>query len=180
MNSKPLDFKKNQSLLERANELQLQAKNDARIVLLRKNANVTKQKNLLDRQNALRKISEKETQRYADILQKEKELKDLKSKENLSLLERSEGNDFTQLGKKINSKTKVEVVEPTDDYFNKVDKIYYYAVKYRLPFQQSGYKKTYKELAQDIKKYEVKYLKTLLDNGVDKKYDEYGLYITII
>lgn len=126
MNSKPLDFKKNQSLLERAKELEIQAKNDARIVLLRKNANVAKQKTLLDRQNALRKISEKETQRYADILQKEKELKELKSKENLTLLERSvaEGNDFTQLGRKINSKTKVEVVEPTDDYFNKVDKIY--------------------------------------------------------
>ena len=118
------------------------------------------------------------------MLKKKKEVKELtllekmiddserakKNKENLTLLERSllQGNEFTKIIKKKKAvaakvdtehKTDTEYSSPYDD---KYEKYLHYAEKYGIPFNRAGYKKSYKDLSEDIHKYEMKHLKRIL------------------
>jgi hypothetical protein len=112
---------------------------------------------------------------------------DKNNKENLTLLERGlqEGNEFLQLNKKNKKKPNVnEVVEigiqlatPYDD---KYEKIIHYADKYKIPYHNSGFRKSYKDLAHSIRDFEVKNVKQIMKLGLDKKYHEYGHYINIM
>lgn len=110
------------------------------------------------------------------------------NKENLTLLERGlqQGNEFKKLERKkkvvpakVDTEHKIET-EYSSPYEDKYEKFLYYAEKYRIPFSRGGFKKSFKELAEDIHKYEMKHLKHILKNGLDKKYQEYGHYISII
>jgi len=114
--------------------------------------------------------------------------KDKSNKENLTLLERGlqQGNEYKKLEKKkkvvpakVDTEQKIET-DYSSPYDEKYEKILHYAEKYRIPFSRMGAKKSYKNLAEDIHKYEMKNLKHIMKNGLDKKYQEYGHYISII
>lgn len=114
--------------------------------------------------------------------------KNQSNKENLTMLERTlqQGNEFKVLERKkkaiparVETEAKYETKHSTP-YDDRYEKYSHYAEKYRIPFSRSGIKKTFKELAEDIHKYEKKYHKELIKNGLDKKYKEYGHYITTI
>jgi hypothetical protein len=62
---------------------------------------------------------------------------------------------------------------------DKYDKIKHFAIKYRIPFIRAGGKKTYKDLVEDIYKYEKKNVKRIIQMGLDPKYKQYGLYIKV-
>jgi hypothetical protein len=64
-------------------------------------------------------------------------------------------------------------------YSDKYEKILYYVDKYNIPLSISGDKRTYRELAQLIRKYELKNKMKLLKNK-HNKFDELGLYIKLI
>lgn len=112
---------------------------------------------------------------------------DKENKHNLTLLERGvmEGNEFLQLHKRKKKKPiNNEVVEidthiitPYDDKF---EKIIHYVDKYKIPYHSGGNRKSFKDLAHDIRDFEVKNVKKLIKLGLDKKYQEYGHYINIM
>jgi len=113
----------------------------------------------------------------------------VKNKENLSMLERmiDSNNDLIKLNRKkrkaVPARVDVEkkdILENVLPYDEKYEKLIHYADKYRIPFSRAGFKKTYKDLAEDIHRYEMKNTKILVKNGLDKKYKQYGLYISII
>jgi hypothetical protein len=113
----------------------------------------------------------------------------IKNKENLSMLERmiDSNNDLIKLNRKkrkaVPARVDVEkkdILENVLPYDEKYEKLIHYAEKYRIPFSRAGFKKTYKDLAEDIHKYEMKNTKLLVKNGLDKKYREYGHYISIV
>jgi hypothetical protein len=109
------------------------------------------------------------------------------NKENLTLLERGlmEGNDFLQLSKRKKKKPitneivefDTKVISPYDDKF---EKIIHYVDKYKIPYHSSAGKKSYRDLAHDVRDFEVKNVKKLIKLGLDKKYHEYGHYINIM
>lgn len=110
------------------------------------------------------------------------------NKENLTLLERGlqEGNEFKKISRrkkavpaKVDTEHKTDT-EYTSPYDDKYEKYLHYAQKYNIPFSKSGNKKSYKDLAEDIHKYEMKNLKKILKSGMDKKYKEYGHYISVV
>jgi hypothetical protein len=111
------------------------------------------------------------------------------NKENLSLLERGllEGNEFVKIHIKgrVNKPAVVnEVVETRykniTPYDDRNDKLMHYVDKYNLPYSRAGVKKTMKELAEDVHRFEKKHLKALIKTGLDKKYKEYGNYVKLI
>ncbi len=113
----------------------------------------------------------------------------VKNKESLSMLERmiDSNNDLIKLNRKkrkaVPARVDVEkkdILENVLPYDEKYEKLIHYAEKYRIPFSRAGFKKTYKDLAEDIHKYEMKNTKLLVKNGLDKKYREYGHYISIV
>ena len=113
----------------------------------------------------------------------------VKNKENLSMLERmiDSNNDLIKLNRKkrkaVPARVDVEkkdILENVLPYDEKYEKLIHYADKYRIPFSRAGFKKTYKDLAEDIHRYEMKNTKILVKNGLDKKYREYGHYISIV
>ena len=123
---------------------------------------------------------------------KEKIVKPTKNINDMSLLERSlaienenkkaQKNMMNRKKKFIQQtnnkeKTETKFSSPHDDKFLK---LLHYADKYRIPFTRGGIKKTYKNLAEDIHKYEMSNLKKIVSNGLDKKYKEYGHYINLI
>lgn len=122
-------------------------------------------------------------ERYNEEIKK----KDL-DKDNLTLLQKAimEGNEYKKIQKKkkiipakVDTEIKVEL-ELAAPYDDKFEKYLHYAEKYRIPFTKGGIKKSYKELAQEIHKYEMKNLKHILNSGLDKKYKEYGHYINVV
>lgn len=112
---------------------------------------------------------------------------DKENKHNLTLLERGvmEGNEFLQLSKRKKKKPitnevveiDTQIISPYDDKF---EKIIHYVDKYNIPYHRGGQKKSYRDLAHDIRDYEVKNVKKLMKLGLDKKYKEYGHYINIM
>lgn len=113
----------------------------------------------------------------------------IKNKENLSMLERmiDSNNDLIKLNRKkrkaVPARVDVEkkdILDKVIPYDEKFEKLIHYAEKYRIPFSRAGFKKTYKDLAEDIHKYEMKNTKLLVKNGLDKKYSQYGHYISIV
>ena len=111
------------------------------------------------------------------------------NKDNLTLLERglAGGNEFVKIHRKQQKNKPAvvnELVEVNMDtilpYDDKHEKLLHYAEKYRIPFSRSGMKKTLKELAHDIHKYEMKNIKHIMKFGLDKKYKEYGHYISLL
>jgi len=167
-------------LIQRARELEIQAKNDD--YLIGKNKSKPKGENLLLKGRRLEKIDEATKKRFLFVLDKEREILEAKSKENRDLFQKSmeQGVEFMKLGKKKKYKP-VEVIDveklEEDGEVPKYEKIIYYAEKYRIPFMKSGIRKNYPELEKEIQSFEKKFLKQLLGNGKDKKYGEYGLFI---
>jgi hypothetical protein len=53
----------------------------------------------------------------------------------------------------------------------------YYAQKYKIPLTVDGRKRTMKELANTIHKYEMKNRNKIISRGVDENTGSYGLYI---
>ena len=72
---------------------------------------------------------------------------------------------------------KVSIIEYDETDPDKHEKIAHFAQRYRIPFTKHGYKQTYPELLQDIKKYEMKHIKELTKIGREKRYNLYGLFI---
>lgn len=72
---------------------------------------------------------------------------------------------------------KISVIEFDEEDPEKYEKIIHFAERYRIPYTIAGYKKSYKELLDDIQKYELKNRKQLVKLGKEKKYDIYGLHL---
>lgn len=72
---------------------------------------------------------------------------------------------------------KVNIVEFEEDDPDKFEKIIHFAERYRIPYTIAGHKKSYKELLDDIKNYELKHIKSIAKIGKEKKYDIYGLHL---
>jgi hypothetical protein len=167
-------------LLQRAKELEIQAQNDK--YMLGKNKTKPRQINLIQRGKQLEKIDETQKKRFLFLYDKERQAIEAKAKENRDLLQKSmeEGVEFMKLGRKKKHRP-VEVIDVAkledEGEFPKVDKIIYYTEKYRIPYMRSGFRKTMKELEDEIQKFEKKYLKIIISNGKDKKFGEYGLFI---
>jgi hypothetical protein len=133
---------------------------------------------------SLNKLIEDMTRRGAE--ERDDQIKKLMNKEEKTLLERAYdiSNENSKVKKEIKIKPakEIEIIEsnyiiPYDD---KYDKILYYIHKYRIPYLESGRKKSYKELAHAIHKYELANKKKIINSGLDKKYKEYGLYVKAI
>lgn len=133
---------------------------------------------------SLNKQIEAMTRRGAE--ERDDTIKKLLNKEEKTLLERAyeigNENEKVKKEKKIKPAKEIEIIEsnyiiPYDD---KYDKILYYIHKYRIPYLESGRKKSYKELAHAIHKYEMSNKKKIIKGGLDKKYEEYGLYLKAI
>ena len=167
-------------LIQRARELEIQAKNDD--YLLGKNKAKKKGENLLLKAKRIEKVDDATKKRFMFLLDKEQQILEMKSKENRDLFQKSmeQGVEFMKLGKKKKYKP-VEVIDveklEEDGEIPKYERIIHYAEKYRIPFMKSGIRKSYPELEKEIQSFEKKYLKQLLGNGKDKKYGEYGLFI---
>ena len=167
-------------LLQRAKELEQQAKNES--YLLGKNKLKPKMETLFEKSKKLQAIDDAQKKRFLFLLDKERQILEEKSKDSLNLLQKSleDGVQFMKLGKK-KKHIPVEVIEVSkleeDGEIPKYEKIIYYAEKYRIPFVHFGVKKSYGDLEKEIQKFEKKYLKQIIYNGKDKKYGEYGLFI---
>ena len=168
------------NLLQRARELEIQAENDS--YLIGKNKAKPKGENLLLKADRINKVSDAQKKRFMFLLDKEQQILEMKSKENIDMLQKSlmSGVEFMKLGKKKKYRP-VEVLDvgklEEDGEIPKYEKIIHYAEKYRVPFMKSGIRKNYPELEKEIQSFEKKFLKELLGNGKDKKYGEYGLFI---
>jgi hypothetical protein len=167
-------------LLARARELEIQAKNDE--YLLGKNKRKSRGENLINKGKQMEKMNEEQKKRFLFVLDKERQILENRAKENRHLLEKSmeDGVEFMKLGKKKKHKP-VEVIDidkiQYDGDIPLTDKIIHYSEKYRIPYIRSGIRKTLKELEIEIQNFEKKFLKQILNNGKDKKYQEYGLFI---
>lgn len=170
-------------LLQRARELEIQAKNDD--YMIGKNKAKLRGTDLLQRGKQIEKIDEAQKKRFMFLLDKERQVLEMRAKENRDMFQKSmeEGVEFMKLGKKKKYKP-VEVIDveklQEDGEIPKFEKIIYYAEKYRVPFLKSGIRKTYPELEKEIQKFEKKFLKQILGSGKDKKYGEYGLFIKTV
>ena len=177
------------TLLARAKEIEDKLKLEEKKNILGKNKTTGMKKNLLKNkvipffnEDLIEKNKKTLLHRY-EIAKKNGE----NNKENLTLLERGlmEGNEYTKLGRHkrkkpiVNETVEIDlnVVAPYDDKF---DKYIHYADKYKIPYHHNGMKKSFKDLAHDIHKYEMKHIKEIIKNGLDKKYKEYGHYINIV
>lgn len=68
--------------------------------------------------------------------------------------------------------------EPKENTIEKQYKKYwYYANKYKIKLHKEGHKKTPKELAKEIHKYEMRHIKKLIHSGIDENTNEIGMYI---
>jgi hypothetical protein len=167
-------------LLQRGKELEIQAQNEN--YMLGKNKAKLRGENLLEKGKRIEKINEEQKKRFLFLLDKERQILEARSKENRNLLEKSmeDGVEFMKLGKKKKHKP-VEVIDveklELDGDIPKTDKVIHYVEKYRIPYIRSGIRKTLKELEIEIQSFEKKFLKQILNNGKDKKYREYGLFI---
>jgi len=165
-------------LLKRAEELQLQIKNDERMKLLGKNKSVARTQNLFQKQKLLDKADEEQQKRYMFLLDREKA--EQKEKADLFRKTLEGGVEFMQLGRK-KQHIPVEVISvdklEVDGDVPKNEKILHYAKKYRIPFSMSGEKKSFGSLERNIRKFEKKNLIEILHSGKDKRFSEYGLFI---
>jgi hypothetical protein len=167
-------------LIQRARELEIQAKNDD--YLIGKNKGKLKGENLIAKGHRIEKVNDAQKKRFLFLLDKEKQILEEKTKDNVNMLQRSmeQGVEFMKLGKKKRHKP-VQVIEvgklEDDAEIPRSEKIIYYIEKYRLPYIKFGMKLSYAELENDIQKFEKKFLKQLLNFGKDKKFGEYGLFI---
>jgi len=172
-------------LLHKMEELENAVKLENKKILLGKNRHTNGSLSML--QIGLRERGNKEPPlftKYEQTLDK-----NALNKENLSLLERgyAEGNEFVKIRGKVRPikpaivneiiETEYKNIKPYDD---KYERLVHYAEKYRIPFKRAGVKKTLKELAQDVHRYEIKHIKSLMKIGLDKKYQEYGHYIKML
>jgi hypothetical protein len=167
-------------LIQRARELELEAKNND--YLLGKNKTKLRGEDLIAKGRRLEKIDDAQKKRFLFLLDKERQILEQKSKDNLNLIQKSMegGVEFMALGKKKKYRP-VQVIDieklEDDSDIPKFEKIIYYAEKYRIPFVHFGIKKSYGELEKEIQKFEKKFVKQIAQTGKDRKYGEYGLYI---
>lgn len=54
---------------------------------------------------------------------------------------------------------------------------WYYAKKYKIQLHKDGHKKTARELALDIHKYEMRNINRIVKKGIDKNTGQLGMYI---
>ena len=133
-----------------------------------------KKANLLN--NQITRIYEKGLELREDLLKRKE------NKEEPTLLERAEqiANENKKIrNKKLVPAREIEVIESQyiEPYNEKYNKLIYYAEKYRLPYFKGSMRKSFKDLAHDIHKYELKHRKKILKTGLDKTQKEYGFYI---
>lgn len=167
-------------LIQRARELEQLAKNNE--YLLGKNKTKLRGEDLIAKGKRLEKMDKAQRERYLFVLDKERQILEQKSRDNLNLMQKSmeAGVEFMPLGKKKKYRP-VQVIDveklEEDGDIPKFEKIIHYAEKYRIPFVHFGVKKSYGDLEKEIQKFEKKFLKQIAQTGKDKKYGEYGLYI---
>jgi hypothetical protein len=166
-------------LLLRAKELELKNKLESDRMLGKNKYNDVGQNMLM--KNKRRDETEKTMIHRFEFLKKY----DNSDKNNLSLLERKyqENNDLIKSNRKkkpIDEKVveiEMNIVLPQDDKF---EKLIHYADKYRIPYHLGGVKKSYKDIAHNIRDFEIKNLKKLMKLGLDQRYKEYGHYINVV
>jgi len=176
-------YKKN-TLLLRAKELEDAKKLEERKKMLGKNKTTGMARTLLDTAKIKKSLDTTLIQRGLDY---QRNLG--KDKTNLTLLEKGllEGNEYMKLGNRQSKKPIVnDIVEikdtnnlttPHDEKFNK---ILHYAKKYKIPYHAHGVRKTYKQLLEEIHRYEIRNTKELVKQGLDSKYHEHGHYIKVV
>ena len=180
-------YKKN-SLIARAKEIEDKLELENKKKLLGKNKNLGVKKNLLKNkvipffnEDLIERNKKTLLHRY-EIAQKKGE----DTKENLTLLERGlmEGNDEIKLGRHKRKKPavveKIEINNEVVPYDDRYEKYIHYIQKYNIPFLRAGIRKSFKDLANEIHRYEMKHKAKLVKQGLDSKYKEYGHYINIV
>lgn len=165
------------SLLLRAKELEQKNK-------LESDRMLNKNKYIDVGQNMLMKNKKQETEKT--LLHRFETLKKSdNNRNNLSLLERTylENNDFIKSNRKkkpideVVVEVETNIIEPQD---GKYEKLIHYADKYRIPYHLGGVKKSYKDIAHNIRDFEIKHLKKIIKLGLDQRYKEYGHYINVV
>jgi len=174
------------TLIQRGEELNNAVELEKQKIMMGRNKYTGYDKTLLEKSREVLQPKDKSLfERYADMQEK-----NLKNFDSQSMFDRSpmvEKEIFSNLNKK-KKRTKPANVGALVDvsgkdvgvYDDKNDRLLYYAEKYRIPFTRAGVKKSYKDLAMDIHKYEMKNVKALMKMGLDKKYKEYGHYISLL
>ena len=166
-------------LLLRAKELELKNKLESDRMLGKNKYNDVGQNMLM--KNKRRDETEKTMIHRFEFLKKY----DNSDKNNLSLLERKyqENNDLIKSNRKKKPikeevvEIETNIIEPQDGKF---EKLIHYADKYRIPYHLGGVKKSYKDLAHNIRDFEIKNLKKIMKLGLDERYKEYGHYINVV
>lgn len=177
------------TLLARAKEIQDKLELEDKRKLLGINKNLGVKKNLLKNkvvpffnEDLIERNKKTLLHRYEIAMKKGED-----TKENLTLLERGlmEGNDEIKLGR--NKRKKPAVVEKVEikdgilaPYDDRYEKYIHYIQKYNIPFMRAGIRKSFKDLANEIHRYEMKHKAKLVKKGLDPKYKEYGHYINIV
>ena len=74
---------------------------------------------------------------------------------------------------------RIHFVEDLDDEDpDRFEKIIHYATKYRIPFKEAGFKKSYQVLTSNIQEHEKKHFKSIALGGPDRKYlGEIGIFL---
>jgi len=180
------------TLLKRAMELEQAIDLENNRMLLGKNKYHSMGRPLVRKAEAMHNTVNDDIEKLTNTLFHRYEVageKGTNNKDNLTLLERglAEGNEFVKLHRK-SRRTKPAVVSETIEtnfenvipYDDKHERLIHYAEKYRIPFMKAGVKKSLKDLAHDIHKFEMKHIKQIMKFGLDKKYKEYGHYISLL
>lgn len=178
------------NLILRGQELKEAVDLENKKILLGKYKNAERGLTLLEKN--IKEKNQNQSQSMIEIMKmKEEEIKEkLKSNQKATMLEKSftEGDEFVKLYQKKNKHlpTDVRTIEEMEkvksilSHDEKHDKILHYVEKYRIPYQLNGTRKSFKHLLGDVHKYEQKNKSRIIKSGLDKKYKEFGHFITTI
>jgi hypothetical protein len=170
------DLQKTKNLIERGKELQGALKLEQSKILLGKHKYASRGRNLLS--NSYKEVLPYYVPKDSLLIQAER-----KKKEELPLLER-DAEKLTEFIRKERASRPSNLivqefyeVEPYDD---KLERLLYFADKYRIPYFRNGIRKSYKDIARDVHKYEMVNKNKIKKLGLDKKYKIYGHYLLYV
>jgi len=96
----------------------------------------------------------------------------------LTIGDKKEPDKKKKRRKIIEERIEVPIGERSDE--DPHERLLHYAKKYLINPVGANGKKTYKEIADEVFKYELKNRNRLIKEGVDKKYLDYGFYLKLV
>jgi hypothetical protein len=170
------DLQKTKNLIERGKELQDALKLEQKKILLGKHKYASRAKNLLS--NNYKEILPYYVPKDSLLIQAER-----KKREELPLIERDaeKQNEFIRKEREARpSNLIVQEFTNVEPYDDKLERLLYFADKYRIPYFRNGIRKSYADIARDVHKYEAVNKNKIKKLGLDKKYKIYGHYIVYV